>query len=76
MNAEWKSGPNFVWLYVREDGLVLGDVRQDSNGTYCSMWGEKVMSRWFALNQAMTAVERLSNEAEIVRVGSGMEVWG
>ena len=75
MNAEWKAGPNFTWRYVREDGLILGDVTRMSDGSYSAMTEGRNLGRYYTDGQAMQAVERYSRDADIVRCG-GMEVWG
>lgn len=75
MNAEWKSGPNFALRFVRDDGLILGDVRQMEDGTYLAVTEGKNLGRYYTDGQAMQAVERYSRDADIVKLG-GMEVWG
>ena len=75
MNAEWKRAPNFNWRYVREDGLILGDVRKIEDGSYSAMTEGRNLGRYYTDGQAMQAVERYSRDADIVRAGA-MEVWG
>ena len=75
MNAEWKSGPNFALRFVRDDGLILGDVRQMEDGSYSAMTEGRNLGRYYTDGQAMQAVERYSRDADIVKLGA-TEVWG
>jgi hypothetical protein len=75
MNAEWKSGPNFALRFVRDDGLILGDVTRMTDGSYSAMTEGRNLGRYYTDGQAMQAVERYSRDADIVKQGA-MEVWG
>jgi hypothetical protein len=75
MNAEWKSGPNFALRFVRDDGLILGDVTRMPDGSYSAMTEGRNLGRYYTDGQAMQAVERYSRDADIVKAGA-MEVWG